>query len=72
MTEGAGGGYLGGKTAELSISSSKATGSNKSIVMPDSKSLTMGSNGQGQTPAGMSLKSETTIHGASSAPPGWA
>jgi hypothetical protein len=48
LTEGAGGGYLGGKAAEPSISSSKATGSNKSIaiadpkfqiVMPDSESM---------------------------------
>ena len=33
MTECAGAYYLGGKTAEPSLSSSEATGSNKSIVM---------------------------------------
>jgi hypothetical protein len=38
MTEGAGGGHLRGKTAELLIYSSKATGSNTSIVMPDPES----------------------------------
>jgi len=32
-------GYLGGMTAERSISSSEATGSNKSIVMLDPESL---------------------------------
>jgi hypothetical protein len=32
----------GGGTAEPSISSSEATGSNKSIVMPDSESLLAG------------------------------
>jgi hypothetical protein len=37
MTEGVGGGHLGGKTAEPSISSSKATGSDKSIVMPGAR-----------------------------------
>jgi hypothetical protein len=34
VTEGAGGSYFGGKTAEPSISSSEATGSNKSMTMP--------------------------------------
>ncbi|MCX5720916.1 MAG: hypothetical protein NT179_02670 [Nitrospirae bacterium] len=31
MTEGAGGGYLGGKTAELAITSIEATGSNSQV-----------------------------------------
>ena len=39
VTEGGEEDYLGGKTAEPSISSSEATGSSKSIVMPNPKSL---------------------------------
>jgi hypothetical protein len=38
LTEGAEEGYLGGKTAEPFISSSEATGSNKSIVKLDPES----------------------------------
>ena len=49
MTEGEGG-YLGGKIAEPAISSGEATGSNKSIVMPDRESLVLEGQGQATTP----------------------
>lgn len=43
-------GYLGGKTTEPSISSSEATGSNKSIVMPDPESLSFATSCQFGSP----------------------